>query len=85
MNRVRMAEVQRWRFEVFNEPNCGFYIEGNCCGTGCGDQTGYFQLYQHTANAVKSVSSTLKVSGQACRQGDCARQHACLVHMASAL
>jgi len=68
VERYGVDEVRNWRFEVWNEPNCGFYIEPNCCGDGCGNQTGYFQLYQNTAMAVKSVDSQLLVGGPATAQ-----------------
>jgi len=68
VDRYGVDEVQNWRFEVWNEPNCGFYYEPNCCGTGCGSQQQYFELYANTATAVKSVSSQLLVGGPATAQ-----------------
>ena len=55
--------VRSWRFEVWNEPNCGFYYEVGCCGRGCGNQTAYFQLYAATAAAIKSADPQLQVGG----------------------
>lgn len=53
---------------MWNEPNCGFYYQGNCCGAGCGNQTAYFELYQHTAAAVKAVDAWLPVGGPSTAQ-----------------
>ncbi len=52
-----LAEVRKWYFEVWNEPNLdGFWTGG---------QAGYFQLYSTTAKALKQVDSKLKVGGPA--------------------
>ena len=48
-------------FEVWNEPNLDFW-------TGVPKQTTYWQLYDHTARAVKSVDSRLTVGGPATAQ-----------------
>ena len=51
------SEVQKWFFEVWNEPNLsGFWTGG---------QKGYFELYATTANALKSVDAGLRVGGPA--------------------
>jgi xylan 1,4-beta-xylosidase len=56
--RFGAAEVQSWRFEVWNEPNLdGFWTDGN--------QANYFKLYDRTVQAIKSVDATLKVGGPA--------------------
>jgi len=60
--------VRTWRFEVWNEPNCGFYDVINCCGPTCGNQTAYFQLYAATAHAIKAVDAQLQVGGPATAQ-----------------
>lgn len=50
-------ELRKWYFEVWNEPDLkGFYD---------GTQADYFELYAHTAKAVKSVSSYYRVGGPA--------------------
>ncbi|MDP4240522.1 MAG: glycoside hydrolase [Bacteroidota bacterium] len=50
-------EVAKWYFEVWNEPDLkGFYD---------GTQDDYFELYHHTAKAVKSVSHDYRVGGPA--------------------
>jgi xylan 1,4-beta-xylosidase len=49
------AEVRTWYFEVWNEPN----LDGFWTGT----QQQYFDLYQATARAIKSVSPDYKVGG----------------------
>jgi xylan 1,4-beta-xylosidase len=51
------AEVARWYFEVWNEPN----LEGFWAGT----QQDYFKLYDHAARAIKSVSGNYRVGGPA--------------------
>jgi xylan 1,4-beta-xylosidase len=55
-SRFGTAEVQSWRFEVWNEPNLdGFWTGGN--------QANYFKLYDTTASALKAVDARLKVGG----------------------
>ena len=49
-------EVRTWYFEVWNEPNLSGFWEG-------GDQKAYFELYDLTAKAIKSVDSALRVGG----------------------
>jgi xylan 1,4-beta-xylosidase len=50
-------EVKQWYFEVWNEPNLGFFWSGK--------QADYFHLYNVTANAIKSVSKDYRVGGPA--------------------
>jgi xylan 1,4-beta-xylosidase len=54
ISRYGMDEVSQWTFEVWNEPNCGFFN---------GDQAQYFQFYQRTATALKAANSSLRVGG----------------------
>lgn len=55
--RYGKEEVAKWYFEVWNEPDLkGFYD---------GTQADYFELYNHTAKAVKSVSNDYRVGGPA--------------------
>jgi xylan 1,4-beta-xylosidase len=49
-------ELSRWFFEVWNEPNLDFWS---------GTQEQYFELYRHTATALKSVDKRLRVGGPA--------------------
>lgn len=50
------AEVRRWRFEIWNEPNLdGFWTGGN--------QAEYFRLYDASVRAIKSIDPVLKVGG----------------------
>lgn len=57
VERYGLAEVKRWYFEVWNEPNLdGFWAA---------DQKEYFKLYSATAEAVKRVDSSLRVGGPA--------------------
>jgi len=56
VQRYGLAEVQQWNFEVWNEPNLGFWD---------GTQAQYFELYQVSANAIKAISPTLRVGGPA--------------------
>jgi xylan 1,4-beta-xylosidase len=58
VDRYGMDEVATWYFEVWNEPNIDFW-------NGIPRQRSYFDLYAHTARAVKSVSPRLKVGGPA--------------------
>jgi len=54
-------EVATWYFEVWNEPNLDFW-------TGTPRQESYFELYDHTARDIKSVSPKLRVGGPASAQ-----------------
>jgi xylan 1,4-beta-xylosidase len=57
-SRFGKAEVESWRFEVWNEPNLdGFWTHG--------DQQAYFHLYDVTARAIKAVDPALQVGGPA--------------------
>ena len=56
-------EVAKWYFEVWNEPNIDFWA-------GSPKQSTYFDLYDHTARALKSVSSRLRVGGPATAAAD---------------
>lgn len=55
-SRFGQAEVRKWRFEVWNEPNLdGFWKDGN--------QEAYFKLYDVTVKAIKAVDPLLPVGG----------------------
>jgi xylan 1,4-beta-xylosidase len=54
-------EVSNWYFEVWNEPNIDFWA-------GVPKQQSYFDLYDHTARALKSVSPRIRVGGPATAQ-----------------
>jgi xylan 1,4-beta-xylosidase len=54
--RYGLDEVSQWQFEVWNEPNLDFW-------QGLPKQSSYFELYDHTARALKSVSPRLQVGG----------------------
>ena len=68
VDRYSSAIVRTWRFEVWNEPNCGFYDVYDCCGQSCGNFTAYFELYHSTAKAIKAIDSQLQVGGPATAQ-----------------
>lgn len=71
VQRYGIEEVSQWRFEAWNEPNCGFlypYGSGCCEGTTCGSLPTYMQLYATIAKAVKAVDQRLKVGGPATAQ-----------------
>lgn len=52
------AEITKWYFEVWNEPNLrGLFFTG--------DQQDYFKLYTETANTIKSLSADYRVGGPA--------------------
>ena len=59
--RYGIEEVASWKFEVWNEPNLDFWA-------GDPRQATYFELYDHTARALKSVSPRLQVGGPATAQ-----------------
>jgi xylan 1,4-beta-xylosidase len=52
------AEVRRWYFEVWNEPNLSGFWQG-------ADQQAYFRLYDLTARTIKAIDSDLQVGGPA--------------------
>ncbi len=56
--RYGVDEVAQWYFEVWNEPNIDFW-------NGIPRQESYFELYAHTARALKAVSPRLRVGGPA--------------------
>jgi xylan 1,4-beta-xylosidase len=59
--RYGIEEVSQWYFEVWNEPNLDFWA-------GDPRQATYWQLYDHTARALKAVSPKLRVGGPATAQ-----------------
>ena len=59
--RYGIDEVSQWYFEVWNEPNGTFW-------GGDPHEATYFQLYDLTARALKSVSPRLRVGGPATAQ-----------------
>jgi len=61
VNRYGIDEVSQWYFEVWNEPNIDFW-------TGVPKQKTYFELYDHTARALKAVSPRIRVGGPATAQ-----------------
>ena len=63
VDRYGVAEVAQWYFEVWNEPNIDFW-------DGKPKQPTYFELYDHTARALKSVSPLLRVGGPSTAAAD---------------
>jgi len=61
IDRYGIEEVSKWRFEVWNEPNIDFWA-------GNPKQPTYFDLYDHTALAIKKVSDRLLVGGPSTAQ-----------------
>jgi xylan 1,4-beta-xylosidase len=61
IERYGIDEVSQWYFEVWNEPNIDFWA-------GNPQQQTYFELYDHTARALKAVSSRLRVGGPSTAQ-----------------
>ena len=57
VQRYGIAQVAKWPFEVWNEPNLGFFWSGN--------QADYFRLYKAAAMALKSIDPRLQVGGPA--------------------
>src|SRR6202047_1222770 len=58
VDRYGIDEVSQWYFEVWNEPNIDFW-------GGIPRQKSYFELYDHTAHDLTSVSPRLRVGGPA--------------------
>ena len=56
--RYGKAELAKWRFEIWNEPNLDGFWTG-------GDQQAYFHLYDTTVRAIKKVDPALLVGGPA--------------------
>ncbi len=61
IERYGIDEVASWYFEVWNEPNLDFW-------TGRPAQQTYFELYDHTARALKAVNAKIRVGGPATAQ-----------------
>ena len=57
IGRYGEAEVRRWYFEVWNEPNLQYFFDGT--------RTQYFELYAVTARTIKKVDPLLRVGGPA--------------------
>jgi xylan 1,4-beta-xylosidase len=57
VDRYGAAEVGRWFFEVWNEPNLKAFWTGS--------RDDYFKLYRYTVEAIKTVDETLRVGGPA--------------------
>jgi xylan 1,4-beta-xylosidase len=57
LERYGPAEMKRWNFEVWNEPNLKAFWTGS--------QKDYFKFYGETARAIKSVEASLQVGGPA--------------------
>lgn len=83
VDRYGLAAVRQWRFEVWNEPNCGFlfpYGDGCCEETHCGTPEVYFQIYAATARAIKTVDSQIPVSDSFCLSHNHAHMHNTQAH-----
>jgi xylan 1,4-beta-xylosidase len=61
IDRYGIDEVSQWPFEVWNEPNLDFWV-------GNPKQPTYFELYDHTALAIKKVSNRIRVGGPSTAQ-----------------
>jgi xylan 1,4-beta-xylosidase len=61
VDRYGIDEVSHWDFEVWNEPNIDFW-------RGKPAQSSYFELYDHTALAIKKVNTRLRVGGPSTAQ-----------------
>ena len=62
VDRYGLEEVQRWYFEVWNEPNLNLSPKA---GFFDGTKSDYFKLYKASVQAVKSVHESLRVGGPA--------------------
>jgi xylan 1,4-beta-xylosidase len=61
VDRYGVDEVAQWYFEVWNEPNLDFWA-------GEPKQATYWELYDHTARAIKGINPRLRVGGPATAQ-----------------
>jgi xylan 1,4-beta-xylosidase len=57
VERYGAAEVRQWFFEAWNEPNLMAFWDGS--------RADYFELYRHTARALKAVDPDIPVGGPA--------------------
>ena len=77
VDRYGIDEVSQWYFEVWNEPNLDFW-------GGEPKQETYWELYDHTARAVKAVNPRLRIGGPATAQAawaDAFIQHCATNHV----
>ena len=63
VTRFGADEVAQWYFEVWNEPNIDFW-------GGVPRDLSYYELYDHTARALKAASPRLRVGGPATAAAD---------------
>jgi len=61
IERYGIDEVSQWYFEVWNEPNIDFWA-------GEPKEATYYELYDHTARALKGVNTRLRVGGPSTAQ-----------------
>jgi xylan 1,4-beta-xylosidase len=61
VQRYGQEEVANWYFEIWNEPNLDFWA-------GQPKEATYYELYDHTARAIKRVSGRLRVGGPSTAQ-----------------
>ena len=61
VERYGIDEVSQWYFEVWNEPNLDFWA-------GDPKQRTYWELYDHTARAIKAVNGRLRIGGPSTAQ-----------------
>ncbi len=61
VDRYGIDEVSQWYFEVWNEPNIDFWA-------GNPKQPTYFELYDHTAIALRKVSPRFRIGGPSTAQ-----------------
>ena len=61
IERYGIDELAQWNFEVWNEPNLDFW-------GGNPRQPTYWELYDHTARALKGVNRRLRIGGPATAQ-----------------
>lgn len=61
IRRYGSAEVRKWYFEVWNEPNLSAFWSGS--------QEDYWKLYDASYRAIKSVDPALRVGGPASAEG----------------
>jgi xylan 1,4-beta-xylosidase len=77
VERYGIDEVSQWYFEVWNEPNLDFW-------GGDPRQATYWDLYDHTARAVKAVNPHLRIGGPTTAQAawaDAFIQHCAANHV----
>jgi xylan 1,4-beta-xylosidase len=70
VNRYGAKKVENWYFEVWNEPNIGFWTGDGNDANGPAWPDDYMRLFDSTLVGAHAADSNVKVGGPACAGGD---------------